>query len=200
MTEPRIKVYAYFPYNRWLVQCTCGWTTEEIIYRDEAGAATNADARALGEAHLERHKEPAMPRRMQANPKYSLYGHGREHDETPGCALGTPCTPVADTVAVPATGTFVVADGVVHAAVVSGASVTEWPRYNTWTVDVEKPKPTFFEEGKTYRWRDYTFTPERIDSHSDGKRVAYGQQRSPSGWTDWVTKGEYTFESWTEEA
>lgn len=198
MTEPRIKVYAYFPYNRWLVQCTCGWTTEEIIYRDEAGAATNADARALGEAHLERHKEATMPRRMKS-------AGGWEHDEDANCRSPfNGCTPVADiddaTVAVPATGTFVVADGVVHAAVVSGASVTEWPRYNTWTVDVEKPKPTFFEEGKTYRWRDYTFTPERIDSHSDGKRVAYGQQRSPSGWTDWVTKGEYTFESWTEEA
>lgn len=193
--------------GRSYVKCKCGWDIEKAIEDGDAdfnngffGRATKADARALGDIHLARTKETTMPRRMQANPRYKspTNPHGREHDEEPNCSIGTPCQPVAATVAVPDTGVALVIDGVVQEARNLRRAGYRGTGWQSWLVDVPIPKPTFFEKGKTYNCRGFTFTPERIDSHSDGNRVAYGQQRHPNGWTGWTTKGEYDFESWEE--
>ncbi|MFF5973690.1 hypothetical protein ACFY7C_19395 [Streptomyces sp. NPDC012769] len=87
---------------------------------------------------------------------------------------------VKDTVAVPDTGTYVVADGVVYRAVNWGrGSVTGDVRdLWQWTVNTKKPKPTFFEVGKTYRLTgrpSKTFTVTHIDTHpATGAPYAHG--------------------------
>ncbi|WP_432112815.1 hypothetical protein [Streptomyces sp. S1] len=91
---------------------------------------------------------------------------------------------VRDTVGVPDTGTFIVADGVVHKAAARYVKERLRPggRLWKWTLEAEEPRPAFFEEGKTYRRTsisgDSTFTVTHLDEHPDTKvRYAHGWRR-----------------------
>lgn len=111
---------------------------------------------------------------------------------------------VKDTVAVPDTGTYIVADGVVHTPndsrdvdtrdlTIAGRGVTRW------IIDVEKPKPTFFEEGKIYRYksnREVTFKVKSVEENGDGRKVAFGLQDGPVSGKLWSTLNNFDF--WQE--
>ncbi|MFC9699340.1 hypothetical protein ACFTWD_01380 [Streptomyces sp. NPDC056943] len=102
-----------------------------------------------------------MTRRMRDY--YPTGVHHGEHNDTPDCRLGSPCRPLApcDTVAVPATGTVLVIDGVVQDVKPEDVNVHRYgvgcgaahlgPGSVTYTIAVLPPKPTFFEVGKQYR-------------------------------------------------
>lgn len=134
-----------------------------------------------------------MTRRMKANTRTFVAAHTVEHDEIEGCAKGIPCEPVADTVTVPATGTFVVVDGAVRTGTRITYTGNEGGR-NRFIAEysVDPPKPTFFEAGKKYRWKGgHTFEVARIDTDSGGDPVAYGLWTYTNGDTDWTIKRSF---------
>lgn len=196
--------------GRWYPRCRCRWDMLVALRDGDAtpnkgyfGRATEAEARALADAHLDRHKETAMPRRMQANPKSGLAAHTAEHNETDCCPYPPRCTPVADTatVAVPATGTFLVVDGVVQDTGPSGIRVNHrqnspgGPITSTYTITARPPKPTFFEEGKTYRreWAAGKKQTYRVDAvrFEDGNAIAFGRLETDDYGVDWVVRRQH---------
>ncbi|WP_369149071.1 hypothetical protein [Streptomyces sp. R44] len=128
-----------------------------------------------------------MPRRRMKG-YYPAGVHAGEHNETLDCRLGTPCEPVADTVTVPATGTVLVVDGrVIPEEEVKSQRRTKFDSGGVgYTFLLKPPKPTFFEEGKTYRRVGVakTFTVTHVDTHPvTGIPYAHGWIREayPSG-------------------
>ncbi|WP_369149073.1 hypothetical protein [Streptomyces sp. R44] len=174
-----------------------------------------------------------MTRRMQANEQYRRECkyptsfsrlHFEEHDETPGCKQRPACTPIANTVTVPATGTVLVVDGVVQEVKPVRQQYRQKPSDTHWTVEykftIEPPKPTFFEPGKTYeRFADWSiraqaytvmerFDCTAVEKDGDGNLVAFGRITSTKGGRNdtgiglWypLHKYEWTNEDWTEQS
>jgi hypothetical protein len=66
-----------------------------LIYKMSHGARCRVKfAKRILRPLLAPAKEPAKPRRMKGNPHDEGGPHGAEHDETPACCVGKPCTPV----------------------------------------------------------------------------------------------------------
>lgn len=204
---------------RWYVNCTCGWDIHRAVRDGDArmndgyfGRATEADARALGDIHILK-ATTTMPRRMQANPKYSPFGHGREHDgpfghgrehdESDACAIKPACIPVAPKPAVIIDGVRVGDDATVEVHTCGdddcyddGCYHDTAPGTVRYTAVVPPPKPTFFEEGKTYtkhsRW---TF---KVEAVRDG--VAFGYLAGDPYGDRWAIRNVYDWTSGWEEA
>ncbi|MER5966681.1 hypothetical protein [Streptomyces sp. NPDC002057] len=120
------------------------------------------------------------------------------------------------TVAVPDTGTYVVADGVVHKADNWGKAPLRGGG-TCWTVSVLPPKPTFFEEGKTYsrkvswsiraQMADVTerVIVKRVEKNGNGAPVAFvrvfaGAENADPTVDEWTTLRQYDWDNggWEE--
>ncbi|MER5968124.1 hypothetical protein, partial [Streptomyces sp. NPDC002057] len=111
------------------------------------------------------------------------------------------------TVGVPDTGTYVVADGVVHEASARYVKERMQPggRLWKWTLEAEEPRPAFFEVGKTYR-REYrpgkkqTFSVELVRVEN-GEPFALGRCVTDDYGVDWVVRRQHHWDAldWTEE-
>ncbi|GHG10114.1 hypothetical protein [Streptomyces hydrogenans] len=113
---------------------------------------------------------------------------------------------VAGTVGVPNTGTYVVADGVVHKAAARYVKERLQPggRLWKWTLEAEEPRAPFFEEGKTYLWaktkdqfgRRCTFKVDTVKDNPAGGKTAFGLQDSLMSGAIWVTVS--SLDGWEE--
>lgn len=129
---------------------------------------------------------PCKPvvRRMQTNNGRINSYHREEHDEADMCQYRPACVPVADTVAVPVTGTVLVVDGVVQDV----TEKDEWENGATrvYRLAVPKPKPTFFEEGKAYTRRVQGWIHQRFEVDRVREGVAFGRLHTSGYGVDWV--------------
>lgn len=104
---------------------------------------------------------------------------------------------VKDKVVVPNTGTYVVASGEVYEAT-KPAQAYYGLDVIDWEITVVRPKPTFFEAGKTYSTKSgVTFRVIAVEKDGNGRAVAIGVSKySEGGYEEWTTRRH--FEYWEE--